>query len=150
MTRALLLAALILAAGLTLACSGDPDTPPEIVIDRTSCTHCRMLISDPRFAVAARTADGDEQTYDDILCLLEVSGGELASGTRVWLYDFETAEPVGASTAILVEQQRLRGPMGGEVLAAANEERASHLAAATEGRMVGTLGNLLARRGGAR
>jgi copper chaperone NosL len=150
MTRILLLAVLILTAGLTLACSGDPDTPPEIVIDRTSCTHCRMLISDPRFAVAARTAGGDEQTFDDLRCLLEVSGGALADGTRVWLYDFETAEPVRSSDALLVRQDRLRGPMGGEVLAAANQESASRLAAATEGRTIGTLSHLLAERGGAR
>ena len=57
-----------LAAG---GCSGRMTGPPEIVVDRTSCDHCRMLISDVRYAAAVEAPNADVKVFDDIGCLLE-------------------------------------------------------------------------------
>ena len=53
-TRTLMVAAAA-AAVLTTACGVKADGPPEIEVDRTSCAHCGMLISEPVYAAAYRT-----------------------------------------------------------------------------------------------
>jgi copper chaperone NosL len=67
--RALLLAALC-AAGCARS-----EGPQPIAWDREACAHCRMLISDPRFAAQLETPEGEPRSFDDPGCLL----AELAS-----------------------------------------------------------------------
>jgi len=63
---ALALASLAL---LALAC-GRAEGPAPIVWDREACAHCRMLISEPRFAAQLERASGDVESFDDPGCLL--------------------------------------------------------------------------------
>jgi copper chaperone NosL len=44
--------------------------PHPIAWDLEACAHCRMLISDPRFAAQLETADGEIRSFDDPGCLL--------------------------------------------------------------------------------
>lgn len=57
----------LIALGLA-ACSPDGG-PHPIVYDREPCAHCRMLISEPRFAAQLETKDGEVQSFDDPGCL---------------------------------------------------------------------------------
>ena len=62
---------LLVLAGLLAACgSPDPEAPPEIAYGLEECSHCRMIISEERFAAATRTAGGAVARYDDVGCLL--------------------------------------------------------------------------------
>ena len=45
--------AIVLALAIWMAaCATRADGPPEIVVDRTACSHCGMLISEPASAAA--------------------------------------------------------------------------------------------------
>ena len=45
-----------------------PEGMQEIKWDRDTCTRCRMVISDRRFAVEAKSAEGEFAKFDDIGC----------------------------------------------------------------------------------
>ena len=49
---------------------GLPDGPEPIAWDRVACAHCRMLVSDPRFAAQLQTRSGQVLDFDDPGCLL--------------------------------------------------------------------------------
>ena len=37
---------------LLTACSAQVTGPPDILVDQTACSHCRMLVSEPAYAAA--------------------------------------------------------------------------------------------------
>jgi copper chaperone NosL len=78
-------ALLPLLLALALAC-GRGEGPQPIVWDREPCAHCRMLISEPRFAAQLETASGEVQSFDDPGCLLSAldAGGPRAH--RLWFH----------------------------------------------------------------
>ena len=54
---------------LLVACSSS-HTPADPIWGKQPCAHCRMLVSDPRFAAQARTARGETVYFDDVGCLV--------------------------------------------------------------------------------
>ncbi|MBM4383514.1 MAG: hypothetical protein FJ091_09115 [Deltaproteobacteria bacterium] len=44
--------------------------PAPVAYDRVACAHCRMLVSEPRFAAQLRRGTGEVLFYDDPGCLL--------------------------------------------------------------------------------
>ena len=79
------LASLLTACGRGTASAG----PVEVVWGRDTCTHCRMVISDRRFAAQVR--GGPERAafkFDDIGCAvswLAAEGWDRDAATRVWV-----------------------------------------------------------------
>jgi copper chaperone NosL len=59
-----------LLAGAWLIACRPMGGPQPIVWDREPCTHCRMLISEPRFAAQLEAEDGSSASFDDPGCLL--------------------------------------------------------------------------------
>lgn len=139
------IAAAGLAAGLTLAaCGGGADGPPAIEVDRSACAHCGMLISEPRFAAAYRSASDEARVFDDIGCLLNsISRGADLSRTRFWFHDMDTAEWIDGERAVFVRSAHVRTPMAGGYVAYGGKEAAERGAAEHQGRVIGGLGELL-------
>lgn len=76
---------LLLAAALPLpACA---DAIPGIVFDLDACEHCRMTISDRRFAAAAITATGRTVRFDSLECLASWVNGAAAPPRALWVSD---------------------------------------------------------------
>src|SRR5688572_30624635 len=83
---------MVLALTTNVACGVRADGPPEIDVDRTACSHCGMLISEPVYAAAYRTPGSDPRVFDDIRCLLEAAHQEpRADALRFWFHDAATA-----------------------------------------------------------
>jgi copper chaperone NosL len=61
--------AFVLAVAAGAGCA-PADGPQPIVYDREPCSHCRMLISEARFAAQLETSEGEVQSFDDPGCLL--------------------------------------------------------------------------------
>jgi copper chaperone NosL len=99
------------------ACGARVDGPPEIVVDRSACSHCGMLISERIYAAALRTPHGGARVFDDIGCLLAAVPAPLAAGTRVWFHDAADASWIEAKDAVFVVSRELRTPMSGGVIA---------------------------------
>lgn len=109
---------LALIAVLSLAgCSGSADAPPEIVVDRSACDHCRMLISDVRFAAAHQQAPAAARVFDDIGCLLTAVKDGNTSGATFWFRDANDGEWIPGAQAVFVRSSGLRTPMSGGIVA---------------------------------
>ncbi len=60
---------------------------PEITFDLDSCEHCRMTISDRRYAAAATTAGGRVVRFDSIECLAAWVAKATEAPTALWVTD---------------------------------------------------------------
>lgn len=142
----------VFAIGLTIAlavggCAGGvPDGPPTVRYGETACETCRMLISEPRFAAAARSIDGEPLVFDSIGCLLRYEQERAIVVRHRWVHDYETGEWVDAEEAWFVQSRDLMTPMGDGVVALADQARADALAAEHRGRVY-RLGALTAKEG---
>lgn len=110
------------------------DGPPTIRYGETACAQCRMLISEDRFAAAAKTHDGELQTFDGIGCLLRYAAEHPGAVERSWVHDYESARWLDAQDAFVVRSQELTTPMGDGVIAVSTQEQADRLAQALHGR----------------
>jgi copper chaperone NosL len=124
--------------------------PPEIVVDRTTCSHCGMLVSEPVYAAAYQAGDNEPRVFDDIGCMLDAVRRETASPITVWLQDAAGAGWINADQATVVSSARIKTPMHGGMLAYANAVAAEKAAAAHGGRVVRSLQELMTSNGDGR
>lgn len=79
------------AAGVLLwRAAAPPAGPVEVPWDRVSCAHCRMLVSDPRYAGQLHTEAGEVLFFDDPGCLLLHRAGR--QGVRAVFFRDSRAE----------------------------------------------------------
>jgi copper chaperone NosL len=62
------------------------DGPRPIVYDREACAHCRMLISEPRFAAQLETREGEVLSFDDPGCLLAELAKRAPPVRELWFH----------------------------------------------------------------
>jgi len=102
-----LVLALLGVAGLGLwRLAAPPAGPVDVPFDRVACERCRMLVSDPRFAVQLHDATGTVRFFDDPGCAL-LHPSASADGARLWFHeahgerwlaeDVVGFEPIGGS-----------------------------------------------------
>ena len=135
---------------LATACGAKAMGPPEIVMDRTACSHCGMFVSEPVYAAAFRTHNEEPRAFDDIGCMLQALRTEAASPTNVWVQDAAGGGWLDADDAIFVASPQLRTPMGGGLLAYADEAAAGKAAITLGGEVVRSFRELMERRGDVR
>ena len=116
MNRLAMLGAMVLLTRRLRRASADG--PPEIVVDRTPCSHCGMLISEPLYAAAYQAPGADARVFDDIGCLRDAARERSAARSRIWFHD--------AADGGWIERRRrpsfvaspaIRTPMGGGLIA---------------------------------
>jgi len=135
---------MVLALTTNVACGVRADGPPEIDVDRTACSHCGMLISEPVYAAAYRTPGSDPRVFDDIRCLLEAAHQEpRADALRFWFHDAATAVWIDGSEAVFVGSPALRTPMGGGWIAYRDRTAAREGAVRHQGRVINSFNDLL-------
>ena len=78
--------AALLATLLALAACA-PEGPADVAWDRVACAHCRMLVSDPRFAAQLQLTSGEVLFYDDPGCLLLDRATRDRSARAAWFHD---------------------------------------------------------------
>lgn len=132
---------------LLAACAARVGGPPEIVVDRTACSHCGMLISEPMYAAAAQAPGAAAWVFDDIGCLLAATP-DVKDGTRFWFHDAERGTWIDGEPAAFVRSRDIRSPMGGGILAFASHDAAVRAAAIYRGDVVTSLSALQSRTGG--
>lgn len=141
--RGLVLAAALLSA----ACGVRAEGPPEIVVDRTPCSRCGMLISETLYAAAYQAAGADARVFDDIGCLRDAARGEQAA-LRIWVHDAADGQWMNGSQAILVSSPSIRTPMGGGMLAYRDPSAAGRAAGRHHGRVIRSIGEILGKEPG--
>lgn len=107
------------AACLVLACAGGPPGPAPLDVGRQPCDHCRMTVSDARFA-AQLVAPGEEpRFFDDLGCLSAYlpDQTDLPPGAIAYVADHRTGDWVPAGAAVYTRVEALATPMSSHLIA---------------------------------
>jgi copper chaperone NosL len=132
-------AAAVVAAALLAMVACSAPGPGPFHYDTDGCDHCRMTISDPKFAAQLVTRTGKIHRFDDPACLASfVAAGRVAAIDvhGIWLNDYARPESmVGSTEAVFVVSEQIQGPMNGAAAAFASHEAAAALQSSTGGRL---------------
>lgn len=134
---------LLLVAGLLLAACARGETtpkPPTIRYGEDTCTHCNMIISDPRYAAgyAHEISSGryESLAFDDIGDLLADLREHADRHIVTWyVHDYESEEWLDATTAYYVLSAQIMSPMGHGIAAHATKAAAEEMAQAKHGQL---------------
>ena len=120
-----------------LACSpaADIDSPPEIVYGEDMCVQCGMIISEPRYAAAYLSVDGEPRIFDDLgeLCLYHRDHQEKMA--TVWAHDFHSEAWIDAEAATFVMSENIHTPMSFGIVAFRDREDAALFAEEMQGQL---------------
>jgi copper chaperone NosL len=134
----LLLLVIVFMAGCTPG-SAAP-APPEIRYGEDLCSHCNMIISDPRFAagIAYEIEPGryESLAFDDIGDMLaEAAGHPERTVVAYYVHDYTSEEWLDATGAHFVVSTAIPSPMGSGIAAHASAEAAAAQAAELQGQL---------------
>ena len=136
----------LIAAALALlatACSARAMGPPDIVVDRTACSHCGMFVSEPAYAAAYQAGTDQPRVFDDIGCMVtELRQQPQRAAIRYWVHDAESGEWIDGATAAFVKSSTLQTPMGGGILAYRSTDGATRGAAVHQGMVIDSIDSL--------
>jgi copper chaperone NosL len=104
--------AAVVCGGMVGGCGVNPSQPPSIRYGEEACAHCRMIISDDRFAAALVTDTGETLKFDDIGCLVEHEADRQRSAVTYWVRSFKEDNWLDARTAAYVRSDEVQSPMG--------------------------------------
>jgi nitrous oxide reductase accessory protein NosL len=128
---------------LIIGCGTAAGGPPEIIVDRTACDHCLMLISDPAYS-AAFQIDERIRVFDDIGCLLvELAEEANRDEAQVWVHDVGDGSWLAAADAIFVRSSQISTPMASGIVAVGDRSAATELASRRDGEIFDSLEDLL-------
>jgi nitrous oxide reductase accessory protein NosL len=134
---ALLTVGLLSAASVGGCGARDADGPPPIRFGQSSCTECRMLINEERFAASLVTADDEVELFDSVECLVRRLGRHRSEQPKqMWVHDYQASRWLDATGAFFVHGSELRTPMGGGLVALDTEQAAVQLATEVRGKVV--------------
>lgn len=122
----------ILFLALIVLLSSCSQQPAEIHYGSDECAHCKMMITDNRFAAQAVTETGKSMKFDAIECMADYAGenkSELQSA-ELWVSDFNNPwEWININNAFLIKSEVINSPMGESLLALDTEkDMKEHLA----------------------
>jgi copper chaperone NosL len=137
---------LLITLMIAAACGSESAGPPEIVVDRTACSHCTMLVSERRYAAAYEAPGSDAKVFDDIGCLLQAAHKESATGLRYWFHDGNDGTWIEGDPVFVVSPE-FRTPMGGGIIAYRDVAAAEQAAGTYHGRVVRSLPELMNEKG---
>ncbi|HZY05319.1 MAG TPA: hypothetical protein VFF02_17665 [Anaeromyxobacteraceae bacterium] len=107
-----------------LACTRAPAQPAALDTRNDACAHCRMAVSDARFAAQLAAPGEEPRFFDDLGCLRDwlKSQPRLPRGAVAFVADHRTREWVRASRAIYTLSPGLQTPMSSHLLAHAGAD----------------------------
>lgn len=109
---------------MTVACSREV-APAALDPANTSCSSCRMAVSDVHFAAQIAAPGAEPVFFDDLHCLstyLTQPGVVVPSGAVAFVADHRTGGWVRADKAVFTRAARISTPMGGGIIAHESDE----------------------------
>ncbi|HVQ42473.1 MAG TPA: nitrous oxide reductase accessory protein NosL [Vicinamibacterales bacterium] len=125
------------------ACAGRGAAPPAIVMDRSACSRCGMLISERAYAAAIRLPDGHDELFDEIGCLIAAVRERAANDAHYWFHDAGAGDWITDGRPVFVVSSDIRTPMGGGIVAYRSLMDAERAAGRQGGRVVQDVSQLL-------
>ncbi|MTI87859.1 MAG: hypothetical protein FH748_07815 [Balneolaceae bacterium] len=125
--------------GVSLLLASCSQEPVEIHYASDECTHCKMMITDGRFASQMITEKGKAVKFDAIECMVEYQNNnrENTVGAKYWVNNFNNpGNWLDASQAQFIQSEKINSPMGASLLALPNTEAARKHLEAQPGKML--------------
>lgn len=91
--------------------------PQEIIIGTDHCSACKMRVTDAHFGAELVTAKGKVYKFDDAICLknyLQQERDIVAQNLYLTLYS-RPNQLIEVNKAVIVQDESIRGPMGGNI-----------------------------------
>lgn len=107
---------LMLCALLLCACGTPPLTPVDLAPE-DMCAHCKMAISERRFAAELVGADGEAFKFDELGCLLNYVKAHQPTSVTWFVMDYDTREWLRAEQSHFVKAVQYHTPMNGGIVA---------------------------------
>ena len=125
------LAVLLVAA----ACSRTPPGPAPLDTRNDACAHCRMAVSDARFAAQLVAPREEPRFFDDLGCLRDFLKAHAPppEGAVAYVADHRTRAWVRAATARYTRVDALATPMSSHLVAHADDASRAADPGATRG-----------------
>ncbi|MFN3664602.1 MAG: nitrous oxide reductase accessory protein NosL [Sediminibacterium sp.] len=98
--------------------------PEEIIIGTDHCSACKMRVTDAHFGAELVTAKGKVYKFDDAICLKNYLLQErdiVAQNLYLTLYS-RPNQLIEVNKAVIVQDESIRGPMGGNIAAFAHAD----------------------------
>jgi copper chaperone NosL len=127
-------AAPLLAVLSVAGCDRGPPRPAPLDTRNEACAHCRMAVSDARFAAQLVAPREEPRFFDDLGCLRDFLAAHPArpAGEVAYVADHRTKAWVAARAAVYARVPGLATPMGSHLVAYADAaSRAADPAAAS-------------------
>lgn len=126
----------IIALLLAISCGSANEKLPRIRYGEETCDHCRMIISEKRFAAAYKTESGDLRKFDDLGCAFLHREAQAETTGQFWGYDYEETAWLDVTQAFFVHSSDLPTPMGYGIAALTTKEKAEDLAERVHGQVL--------------
>jgi len=120
-----------------VACQSHASQPVEITAE-DMCTHCRMAISEKRYAAQFLDEDGQASKFDDLGCMMTYLRTRKGQDRIAYYYvvDFDSRQWITAYQAYFVHSSQYTTPMGGATVAFEDRSRAENAVSASEGKLM--------------
>jgi copper chaperone NosL len=105
-------------AWLWLVGCSSAQQPAAVDTRNDACAHCRMMVSDVRFAGQIVAPGEEPRFFDDIGCLRDfLKASTVPRGATAYVADHRTKKWVIAARAVYVRNDQVETPMGSHLLA---------------------------------
>jgi copper chaperone NosL len=116
--------AVVVTACLAAALAGCSSavSPADLDVRNDACGHCRMTVSDPRFASQIVSPGEEPRFFDDLGCLRAYLEGHpsLPDGSQVFVASYRTRAWIPAHAAAYLRSDAIETPMGSHYAAFAD------------------------------
>ncbi|MFT3946342.1 MAG: nitrous oxide reductase accessory protein NosL [Agriterribacter sp.] len=110
----------------TVLCSSCNTGPETIAAGKDNCSHCKMSISDIKYAAELVTQKGKVYKFDDITCLVSFIKDKTVDGKdikQIYFSDFSAPHVlVKSGEAFLLKGGSVHAPMNGDIVAFSNKD----------------------------
>ncbi|SDE34989.1 nitrous oxide reductase accessory protein NosL [Riemerella columbipharyngis] len=117
---------LLLGTGLLLLVLSCSKKTEPINFGKDQCSHCKMVIEDPKYGAELLTSKGRVYKFDDLSCMESFvdENPDKADHAQLYVSDFITHELFPVEQASKVTGGEVRSPMGGNTAAFKNKNEA--------------------------
>jgi copper chaperone NosL len=109
---------------------------PVALLPEDTCAHCKMAISEKRYAAELIDSEGQAFKFDDITCMAKFIKSNKNTNKAVahFVMDFDERQWVKAEDAVYVHSSELSTPMNGGIIAFRNQTKAQEANAKYHGK----------------
>jgi copper chaperone NosL len=122
-------AATVWITAITMLSSCGSKGPEPISFNADKCAHCKMTISDSRYAAEMKTVKGRVYKFDDVVCMISyIRENPTPAVQNCWVCSYDGDHSlISVGKAVLVRLESLNSPMRGNMAAFATEEAAREM-----------------------